>query len=101
MGHHPGFFFALLVFYYFGFSFVIPISFCYQNRKDYKLYVHIVLYKGDNMGYKTKIQLIQRKDSQQWLFNIPAAIGASLELKKGEILYLSIKDKNCLIVRRA
>ena len=52
------------------------------------------------MGYKTKIQLIQRKDSQQWLFNIPAAIGAALELKKGEILDLTVKDKNCLIIKR-
>ena len=55
---------------------------------------------GDNMGYKTKMQLIQRKDSQQWLFNIPAAIGAALELEKGEILDLTIKDKNSLFVRR-
>ncbi len=52
------------------------------------------------MGYKTKIQLIQRKDSQQWLFNIPSAIGAALELEKGEILDLSIKDKNYLVIRR-
>lgn len=52
------------------------------------------------MGYKTKIQLIQRKASQQWLFNIPVAIGEALELEKGEFLDLSIKDKNCLIVRR-
>lgn len=52
------------------------------------------------MGYKTKIQLIQRKDSQQWLFNIPAAIGAALELKKGETLDLAIKDTNTLVVRR-
>jgi hypothetical protein len=52
------------------------------------------------MGYKTKIQLIQRKDSQQWLFNIPAAIGAALELKKGESLDLTIENKNRLVVRR-
>lgn len=52
------------------------------------------------MGYKTRIQLIQRKDSQQWLFNIPVAIGEALELRKGELLDLSIKDKDCLIVRR-
>ena len=52
------------------------------------------------MGYKTKIQLIQRKDSQQWLFNIPSAIGEALELKKGETLDLTIKNKNSLIVRR-
>ncbi|MCR4319389.1 MAG: hypothetical protein NUV74_03515 [Candidatus Brocadiaceae bacterium] len=52
------------------------------------------------MGYKIKIQLIQRKDSQQWLFNIPAAIGAALELKKGEILDLTIKDKDNLFIRR-
>lgn len=52
------------------------------------------------MGYKTKVQLIQRKDSQQWMFNIPAAIGAALELKKGETLDLTIENKNNLIVRR-
>ena len=52
------------------------------------------------MGYKTKIQLIQRKDSQQWLFNIPVAIGKALELKKGEILDLTIKDNKCLVIRR-
>lgn len=52
------------------------------------------------MGYKTKIQLIRRKDSQQWLFNIPVAIGEALELKKGETLDLTVKDRNCLIVRR-
>ena len=52
------------------------------------------------MGCKTKIQLIQRRDSQQWLFNIPAAIGAALELKKGEVLDLTIKNKDNLLVRR-
>lgn len=52
------------------------------------------------MGYKTKIQLIQRKDSQQWLFNIPVAVGEALELKKGETLDLTIKDKNNLLIRR-
>ncbi|MFH0875158.1 MAG: hypothetical protein V1859_04410 [archaeon] len=52
------------------------------------------------MGYKTKIQLIQRKDSKQWLFNIPAAIGEALELQKGETLDLTIKDKNCLVIKR-
>ena len=52
------------------------------------------------MGYKVKIQLIQRKDSQQWMFNIPSAIGAALELKKGEVIDLTIRDKNHLIVRR-
>ncbi len=52
------------------------------------------------MGYKIKIQLIQRKNSQQWMFNIPVAIGEALELKKGEILDSSIKDKNHLIIRR-
>lgn len=55
---------------------------------------------GDTMGYKTKVQLIKRRDSQQWLFNIPSAIGAALELEKGETLDLTIKDRNCLVVRR-
>lgn len=52
------------------------------------------------MGYKVKLQLIQREDSQQWLFNIPAAIGGAMELKKGELLDLSIKNRNYLAVKR-
>lgn len=52
------------------------------------------------MGYKVKLQLIERKDSQQWLFNIPAAIGEALELKKGELLDLTIKGRNYLAVKR-
>ena len=52
------------------------------------------------MGYRTKIQLIRRKDSQQWMFNIPAAIGAALELNKGELLDLTVKTRNYLVVRR-
>lgn len=59
-----------------------------------------IVNRGDIMGYKTKLQLIQRKGSQQWLFNIPAAIGAAMELKKGETLDLTIKDKKCLVIRR-
>ena len=52
------------------------------------------------MGSKVKLQLIERKDSQQWLFNIPFAIGEALELKKGEVLELTVENKNCLIVKR-
>lgn len=52
------------------------------------------------MGYKIKLQLIERKDSQQWLFNIPVAIGEALELKKGEKLDLTIRGSNCLIIKR-
>lgn len=52
------------------------------------------------MGYKVKLQLIKRKDSQQWLFNIPSAIGEGMELRKGELLDLTIKDRKCLIVKR-
>lgn len=53
------------------------------------------------MGYKTKMQLIERRGSQQWLFNIPIAIGNALELRKGETLDLTIKDKNSLLIRRS
>lgn len=52
------------------------------------------------MGCKVKLQLIERKDSRQWLFNIPAAIGEAMELKKGELLDLSIKNRNYLAVKR-
>ena len=72
-----------------------------RTQKLITILIYSYIKEGDTtMGYKTKIQLIQRKGSQQWLFNIPVAIGNALELTKGETLDLTIKDKDCLIIRR-
>jgi hypothetical protein len=52
------------------------------------------------MGYPTKVQLIQRKDSQQWYINLPAPIAQAMDFVKGEELEWTIADKGHLIVSR-
>lgn len=52
------------------------------------------------MGYPTKVQLIQRKESQQWYINFPAAIAQAMEFAKGEDVHWTIADKGHLILTR-
>ena len=52
------------------------------------------------MGYPTKVQLIQRHDSQQWYINFPAALAQAMEFTKGETVEWIIQDKTNLILRR-
>ena len=52
------------------------------------------------MGSPTKVQLIQRKESQQWYINFPAAIAQGMEFEKGEDVEWTISDKKHLILSR-
>ena len=52
------------------------------------------------MGYPTKVQLIQRKESQQWYINFPAPIAQGMDFVKGEEVEWTIVDKGHLIVSR-
>ena len=52
------------------------------------------------MGYPTKVQLIQRQDSQQWYINFPAALAQAMEFTKGETVEWIIQDKQHLTLRR-
>ena len=52
------------------------------------------------MGYPTKIQLIQRKASEQWYINFPAAIAHAMEFEKGETVEWTIEDKGLLALKR-
>ncbi len=52
------------------------------------------------MGVPTKVQLIQRKASEQWYINFPAAVAQAMEFKKGEIVEWVIEDKAQLVLRR-
>lgn len=54
-----------------------------------------------SMGYPTKVQLIERKDSQQFYINFPAPIAQAMEFAKGEIVEWTIADKQHLILARA
>ncbi len=53
-----------------------------------------------SMGYPTKVQLIERKDSQQFYINFPAPIAQAMQFTKGEIVEWTIADKQHLILTR-
>jgi hypothetical protein len=52
------------------------------------------------MGYPTKVQVIVRKESQQWYINFPAAIALAMDFEKGEEVEWTIADKGHLILTR-
>jgi len=54
-----------------------------------------------SMGYPTKVQLIERKDSQQFYINFPAPIAQAMEYSKGELVEWTVVDKQHLILSRA
>lgn len=52
------------------------------------------------MGYPTKVQLIKRKQSEQWYINFPAAVAQAMEFVRGETVEWIIEDKESLVLRR-
>jgi hypothetical protein len=52
------------------------------------------------MGFPTKVQLIQRQDSQQWYINFPSAIAQAMEFTRGEIVEWVVENKGQLLLRR-
>ncbi len=52
------------------------------------------------MSFPTKVQVIQRKTSQQWYINFPSAIAQAMDFNKGEDVQWTIADKGHLILSR-
>jgi antitoxin component of MazEF toxin-antitoxin module len=52
------------------------------------------------MGYKIKIQKVQRPTNKSYYVNLPAALADSMEVKKGEEFEWYIEDKNTLVLKR-
>jgi hypothetical protein len=52
------------------------------------------------MGFPTKVQLIKRKESEQWYINFPSAVAQAMEFERGETVEWIIEDKNQLVLRR-
>jgi len=52
------------------------------------------------MGFPTKVQRIERKSSEQWYINFPAAVAQAMEFMKGEKVEWVIEDKEHLILIR-
>lgn len=52
------------------------------------------------MGYKTKIQLIKRKLSEQWYVNFPSQVAQVMELERGEEFEWILIDIRTLKLKR-
>lgn len=52
------------------------------------------------MGAPTKVQLINRKGSQQFYINFPAPIAQSMDFEKGEYVEWVVHDRSTLVLRR-
>ncbi len=52
------------------------------------------------MGFPTKVQLINRKASEQWYINFPSAVAQAMEFSRGETVEWIIEDKTLLALRR-
>jgi hypothetical protein len=52
------------------------------------------------MGYPTKVQLIRRKESQQWYVNLPAPVADAMQFQKGEVVEWIVEDREYLVLKR-
>lgn len=52
------------------------------------------------MGFKTKVQLINRKTSQQWYINFPSSCAQMMGFQKGEEVEWVITEQGDLILKR-
>jgi hypothetical protein len=52
------------------------------------------------MPYPTTVQLIQRRRSQQWYVNFPAAVAKALDFSKGETVEWTVLDRRRLLLAR-
>lgn len=52
------------------------------------------------MGYKIKIQKVNRPTNVSFYVNLPAAIAEAIEVEKGEVFEWFIEDKNMLVLKR-
>ena len=52
------------------------------------------------MGYKVKIQKIQRATNKTYYVNFPGAVADAINLEKGEEMEWLIEGRNCFVLRR-
>jgi len=52
------------------------------------------------MGFKTTLQLINRKNSQQWYVNFPSACAQMMDFRKGEVVEWEITPRGDLMLKR-
>ncbi len=52
------------------------------------------------MGYKVKIQRVDRGRTKSFYINFPAAVAESSQIKKGEEMEWVIEDRNIFVLKR-
>ncbi len=53
------------------------------------------------MGYKVKIQKVERGKTKSFYVNFPAAIAESVQLEKGEEMEWYVDDRDTFILKRS
>jgi len=52
------------------------------------------------MGYKTKIQKVERPTNQSYYVNLPSTLAQAMNIEKGEEFEWILEDKNMLLLKR-
>jgi len=52
------------------------------------------------MGYKTRIQKVERPTNQSYYANIPTAVAQAMDIEKGEEFEWMIENNNLLLLSR-
>lgn len=52
------------------------------------------------MGYRVKIQKVERPTNRSFYVNLPVVLAETLSIGKGEVFEWSVEDKNTLVLRR-
>ncbi len=52
------------------------------------------------MSFPTKVQLIKRKNSEQWYINFPSAVAQMMDFTKAEVVRWSLHDRSTLVLER-
>ena len=53
------------------------------------------------MGYKVKIQRVEREKTSSYYSNFPAALEEACDIEKAEELKWEIEDRNTFVLKRA
>ncbi|MDP2873041.1 MAG: hypothetical protein Q8P31_10955 [Bacillota bacterium] len=53
-----------------------------------------------DMGYPTKVQVIQRAKSEEFCIFLPIALARALDLRKGERVEWTVRSRSELILKR-
>lgn len=59
-----------------------------------------ILKKEIKMGYRIKVQKVERPTNRSYYVNLPAALAEAINVEKGEEFEWEIEDKNLLLFKR-